>query len=233
VRGLGAQVQEEAALDHPGGHKGERPAVHEPAHDHPELGYRGLGFGELVARHGCARATVNKALTRLAREGLIERRRRAGSFVARPRIRSAVVEVPDIGALIEARGERYRWQLVSRTVSGNRIELSGVHHAGVRPFGWDSRWLDLAAVPEAAGLAFDNQAPGSWLLEAVPWTDARHRICAVGAGPVEASHLEIDAGLPCLKIERWTWRAGAPVTHAIQIFPADHYDLVEDFGPRG
>ncbi len=38
---------------------------------------------ELVATHGCARATVNKALTRLAREGLIERRRRAGSFVAR------------------------------------------------------------------------------------------------------------------------------------------------------
>ncbi|MET0246276.1 MAG: GntR family transcriptional regulator [Sphingomonas sp.] len=188
---------------------------------------------ELVARHGCARATVNKALTRLAREGLIERRRRAGSFVARPRIRSAVVEVPDIGALIAARGEAYRWQLVSRAIVGDRLELCGVHHAGASPFGWESRWLDLTTVAEARTTDFTTQAPGSWLLDSVPWTDARHRICALGAGPVEAGHLQIAPGSPCLKIERWTWRAGASVTHAVQIFPADHYDLVEDFGPRG
>lgn len=187
---------------------------------------------ELVAQHGCARATVNKALTRLAREGLIDRRRRAGSFVAHPRIRSAVVEVPDIGALISARGEAYRWQLVSRERAGTRLELGGVHHAGDRPFGWESRWLDLTTVVDAETVDFEVNAPGRWLLDTVPWTDARHRICAIGAGTVEAHHLAIPAGAPCLKIERWTWRAGAPVTHAIQIFPADHYDLIEDFGPR-
>ncbi|MDF7775629.1 GntR family transcriptional regulator, partial [Sphingomonas sp. AOB5] len=132
---------------------------------------------ELVAEHGCARATVNKALSHLAREGLIERRRRAGSFVAQPRIRSAVVGVPDIGALIAARGETYRWELLTRAIDGGRLTLTGVHHAGATPFGWESRWLDLATVPEAAGIDFAAEAPGAWLLHSVPWTDARHRIC--------------------------------------------------------
>ncbi|NML04885.1 UTRA domain-containing protein [Sphingomonas sp. G-3-2-10] len=187
---------------------------------------------ELVAEHGCARATVNKALSHLAREGLIERRRRAGSFVAQPRIRSAVVGVPDIGALIAARGETYRWELVSRAIDGNRLILTGVHHSGAKPFGWESRWLDLATVPEAAAIDFAVEAPGTWLLHSVPWTDARHRICATGAGRTEAQRLGIAPGAPCLQIERWTWRGDAPVTHATQLFPADHYDLVEDFTPR-
>ena len=39
---------------------------------------------ELMARYGCSRMTVNKALSELAQADLIERRRRAGSFVRRP-----------------------------------------------------------------------------------------------------------------------------------------------------
>jgi len=35
-----------------------------------------------MAQYGCARATVNKAVSALAAAGLIERHRRAGSFVA-------------------------------------------------------------------------------------------------------------------------------------------------------
>ncbi len=49
---------------------------------------------ELVVTWGCSRATVSKALGGLARAGLIERRRKAGSFVAHPQVHSAVLEVP-------------------------------------------------------------------------------------------------------------------------------------------
>jgi GntR family histidine utilization transcriptional repressor len=199
---------------------------------------------ELVVTYGCARATANKALSHLAREGLIERRRRAGSFVAHPRIRSAVVGVPDIGALIAARGEAYRWALVSRSVdtsppdevetstAGRWLRLGGVHHAGADPFGWEERWLDLGTVPEAEEVDFSAVAPGTWLLGHVPWTDARHRISAVAAAPAVARHLHIATHAPCLQIERWTWRNGPPVTFARQVFPGDRYDLVEDFTPR-
>jgi len=198
---------------------------------------------QLVVEYGCARATVNKALSRLAREGLIERRRRAGSFVAHPRIHSAIIGVPDIGALIAARGEAYRWQLASRNSSfapqeaetrsrGRWMALEGVHHSGPLPFGVEARWINVGTVPKAENADFSVEAPGTWLLGHVPWTDARHRISAAAASAMVARVLRIREGDPCLQIERWTWRSGVPVTFVRQIFPGDRYDLVEDFTPR-
>jgi len=39
---------------------------------------------ELTEYYNCSRMTVNKALTQLAKAGLIERKRRSGSFVSFP-----------------------------------------------------------------------------------------------------------------------------------------------------
>jgi GntR family histidine utilization transcriptional repressor len=55
---------------------------------------------ELVTQYNCARATVGKALTALVRTGLLERRRKAGTFVAYPHVQSAVLDIPDIGKAI-------------------------------------------------------------------------------------------------------------------------------------
>ncbi|WP_431469850.1 UTRA domain-containing protein [Sphingosinithalassobacter sp. LHW66-3] len=196
---------------------------------------------ELATRYGCARATANKALTRLAREGLIERRRRAGSFVAQPQVRSAVVGVPDIAALLAERGEPHRWQLIGREEDaelpaevtdgrGDRwLAVRGIHHAAAAPFGWEQRWIDCASVPAAEAAEFADVAPGSWLLVNVPWSEARHRVRAVGASPATAAALEIARGSACLQIERWTWRGDRPVTYVRQTFPGDRYDLVETF----
>src|ERR1039458_7080623 len=53
---------------------------------------------ELVARYGCARMTVNKALSELAVAGLIVRHRRAGTFAATPMIEESILEIHDIEA---------------------------------------------------------------------------------------------------------------------------------------
>ena len=45
---------------------------------------------DLMAEYGCARMTVNKALSALAGSGMVERRKRAGSFVAQPRAQAMV-----------------------------------------------------------------------------------------------------------------------------------------------
>ena len=58
---------------------------------------------ELLAQYACSRMTVNKAITGLVDEGLIHRRRRAGSFVARPTIQSVVLDIPDIQAEVVSR----------------------------------------------------------------------------------------------------------------------------------
>src|SRR5207244_10847018 len=69
---------------------------------------------ELVARYGCSRMTVNKALSELAQADLIERRRRAGSFVRRPQHQSAVLKIADIRAEITALGRAYGYELLHR-----------------------------------------------------------------------------------------------------------------------
>ena len=57
---------------------------------------------ELMAGYRCSRMTVSKALSELAQADLIERRRRAGTFVRRPKFLSAVLTISDIRAEITA-----------------------------------------------------------------------------------------------------------------------------------
>jgi GntR family histidine utilization transcriptional repressor len=65
----------------------------------------------------------------------------------------------------------------------------------------------------------------------MPWTEAEHRISAVGADRETAAGLGLADGAPCLRLERRTWRDGQGVTWASQIFPGAAYDLVARFSP--
>lgn len=198
---------------------------------------------ELMAQYGCARMTVSKALSALADAGLIVRRRRAGSFVAPQRIDMAALAIPDMRVEVEGRGARYDIELLSREVwrkaDGTAPEiivpketmllaLVCRHWADEKPFAVEHRLINLTEVPNAADVDFGKIAPGSWLLENVPWTEAENRIYARLAGD-DATNLEIPAGAACLGLERQTWRNNTPVTHVRQIFPAAGFNLVARF----
>ena len=71
---------------------------------------------ELAARYGCSRMTVNKALTQLAAAGLVERRRRSGTFVRMPRTQSAILEIHDVRTEVEALGFPYAYRLLAREI---------------------------------------------------------------------------------------------------------------------
>lgn len=197
---------------------------------------------ELVTHYGCARATVGKALAGLTRAGLIERRRKAGSFVSRPHSEAAVLDIPDIAAAVAQRGGGYRFELRARAeeaaeggaafAPGSRLlRLEGVHHAIDGPFAHEERRISLSVVPEAADADFSETAPGLWLLDHVPWSEAEHRISAVAAAGGVAASLNLLRGTPCLRLDRTTWRNGDPVTRVRQTFPGDRYDLVARFTP--
>jgi len=201
---------------------------------------------DLMARYGCARMTVSRAIASLVQAGLVERRKRAGSFVARPHLQTAVLQIPDIAALITDRGESYRFQRLSRRIrpaspddweesssglSGEVLALWGLHFASGTPLAVERRVINLAAVPEARTLSFQAESPGSWLLKHVSWSEAQHRITAVNPNAETARRLGIRPGLACLSVERRTWRAGEWITVVRQIFPGNRYDLVAAFGP--
>jgi GntR family histidine utilization transcriptional repressor len=201
---------------------------------------------ELSAEYQCSRMTVNKAMSQLAKSGLIERRRRSGSFVRQPRSQAAILEIHDIKAEVQALGRPYRYEVISRDVrrvtasdrqlfdvaaSGSVVELSCRHFAGKKPFCLEQRLISLAAVPEAADESFAELAPGPWLLGRVPWSAAEHIIRATAAGPETAAALAIPVGSPCLVVERRTWSADQPVTHVRLIYAGDGHALVARFAP--
>ncbi|GAA0625649.1 histidine utilization repressor [Brevundimonas kwangchunensis] len=196
---------------------------------------------ELQAQYGCARMTVSKALTDLSARGLILRRRRAGSVVARPPVHSAVLDIPDIAAEIEARGMVYGYERLDYGLRATEpdeawlglqvVMVSCLHRADGAPFALERRLIGLAATPEVEAETFEVVSPGGWLLRRAPWTDAEHRIAAVAADRETALRLDLSPGEACLRLERRTWIDGLGVTWAWQTFPGQAYDLVARFSP--
>ena len=201
---------------------------------------------ELTARYRCSRMTVSKALTQLAGAGLIERRRKAGSFVTQPHSQSAVLEIQDVRAEVAALGLPYRFEILSRRkrratravqklfggLAGDwALALVARHDAAQRPFCLEERLINLDAAPDAAEESFAEIAPGAWLVERVPWTRAEHRISAAAAGADAAQALKIAEGAPCLVIERRTWSGETPVTHVRLTYPGEAHELVARFTP--
>jgi GntR family histidine utilization transcriptional repressor len=192
--------------------------------------------------------TVNKVLTALAESGMIERRRRAGSFVARqpPHLEQVALEIPDIAMEVGSRGHQYAYRLLQRDLrladarNAGEVELAGqenllamrcLHLADGRPLALEHRLISPVGVPEVLDVDFNTTAPGSWLLQNVSWTRAQHRISAWGADTATAKLLDVKPGTACLVIERLTWRGEQPITRVRQVFLGDAWDLVARFAP--
>ncbi|KJC51297.1 GntR family transcriptional regulator [Bradyrhizobium sp. LTSPM299] len=199
---------------------------------------------QLMARYGCSRMTVSKALSELAQADLIERRRRAGSFVRRPQHLSAVLKISDMRAEITALGRSYGYQLfrcVRRAATsadcarlgvrktGKVVAIACRHSADNVPFAIEDRLIDLDSVPEATTADFAVEPPGSWLLHHVPWTEAEHTISAVVADERTAAALGVAIGAPCLVIDRYTWRSARTLTAVRLHYPGDTHRLVARF----
>jgi GntR family transcriptional regulator, histidine utilization repressor len=203
---------------------------------------------ELMTAYACSRMTVSKALTQLAQAGLLERRRKVGSVVARPQAQSAVLEIRDIRSEVAALGLAYQFTVTARRVRRSSAaqqallnlarpeRVLGVrcrHDAGGQPFCFEERLINLAAVPEAATATFADIAPGPWLLARVPWIAAEHKIRSCAASGDAANALKLALGAPCLVMERRTWNAAHPVTFVRLTYPGDAHELVARFTPAG
>lgn len=201
---------------------------------------------ELAAQYNCSRMTVNKAMTDLARAGLIERRKKSGSFVLQPKFHSAVLEVHDIMREVQSLNVAHSHVIARRAVrkasAADRarlglgaatkiLEVVTLHRAGRMPFCLEDRLINLAAVPEAEAETFAEMAPGTWLIAKVPWSEAEHRIHAVAADAAEARLLEIAPGTACLVVDRRTFGASGPVTQVRTVYPGDRHALTARFTP--
>ncbi|MEX6508713.1 histidine utilization repressor [Jiella sp. M17.18] len=201
---------------------------------------------DLAADYGCSRMTVNKVLTQLAAAGLIERRKKAGSFVKRPHSHSAVLEIFDIRREVEDLGLPYHFEIMHRAVrpattsdephlavaaGSPLLDIACRHFAARQPFCLEERIINLSAVPQAEATDFSAISPGAWLVAQIPWSSAEHRIRAAGADRDAAAALLIPAGAPCLVVERRTFDQDRPITFVRLTYPGDGHEVVARFAP--
>lgn len=186
------------------------------------------GEAEIAREQGCSRATVNRALRELAETGLIERRRKAGTRVARRASRGAVFRIPIVRHEIEGSGRRYGYVLLERRETVADSALAGrldvadgtpvlfvrcLHLADGEPFQLESRWISLAAVPAARAMRFEDVSPNEWLVSEVPYSRSEHVFSAATPTKDERERLRLRADEPVFVVERRTWLGDAPVTY--------------------
>ena len=191
------------------------------------------GEVELAQEFGCARATVNRAMRELADEGILDRKRKAGTRVNASPIRQARFKIPLVRAEVEATGASYRYALVNREVltvpewlcarldlkpADRVLHLQCMHFADNTPFQFEDRWINIAAVPTCESADFATLGPNEWLVREVPFTDAEISFSATVATERMASFLSLSVGEPVFTAERATWLQTQPVTFARMSF---------------
>ena len=192
---------------------------------------------DLAQSYGCARATVNRAMRELADDGLIERRRKAGTRVRMTPIRQARFDIPVVRAEIEEKGAEYRYSLVSSSVEPApdwlraRLKLAAdsevlhlvcMHYADGDPYQHEDRWINLTALPQAQTVDFADIGPNEWLVSTIPFSDVEISFSAGLADRKMTDYLTCTTGDPVFTIERSTWWEGQAVTYVRLTYRPGH-----------
>ncbi len=195
------------------------------------------GEEALAEEFGAARATVNRALQELARAGILERKRRAGTRVALHPVREARFVIPRIRQEIEGRGSEYQYRLLSAEETdapevicarlsllskSGMLHVRCLHLADRVPYQYEDRWINLNTVPDARRADFKSIGPNEWLVGHAPFSNAEFTFMAGAASADEASLLQVREGDPVFIGERITWMKGQPITLAHLVHPSSH-----------
>jgi len=180
----------------------------------------------LALEFGCSRATVNRALQALADTGLLDRRRKAGTRVARHPVRKATLSIPLIRQEIEGRGHRYGYALLHREQRsppadirarmrlglGQALHVTALHLAGGKAYAFENRWIHVAAVPAITDVDLEQQSANEWLVTQAPFTHGDIAFSAAGATQQEAEIFGIQPAEALFVIERLTWNNETSIT---------------------
>lgn len=192
---------------------------------------------DLAVEFGAARATVNKALQLLADEGLLDRRRRAGTRVAVNPIRKAIFAIPIVREQIEREGMAYSHRLVAQRkgplpadvaaqigLPPNKIllHLRSVHYGDGQPVQFEDRWVNPEALPEVDRVDFRQINANEWLVRNAPYTRTEIAFSAENADARDARLLQTRRGQALLILHRSTWNDQGLLTWVRIAFQPGH-----------
>lgn len=200
------------------------------------------GEQALAAEHGVSRVTVRRALAELEREGLIVRRRGAGTFVVGGGAQPIVADFSDVLANLIAMGQATSVKLIAfaygpppaavaealRLAPGERTQVSTrVRLVDGKPFSHLT-----THVPERIGVTYGEAdlaaRPLLALLErsGIAVSSATQDVTAALATPEVAAALDVDVGSALLGVTRTVFAAdGSGVEHLSALYRPDRYTL--------
>lgn len=195
---------------------------------------------EIVAQFGVSRMTANRALRELATEGKIIRVHGVGSFVARPKPSSTLLEVRNIADEIRERDHAHtvRIELLEPCranavlqeefglPSGARLFHSiMVHKEDGAPIQIENRYVNPSLVPDYLDQDFTQQTANAYLTRCVAITRSDVEVEAVLPNATECQRLDIPENEPCLRLKRRTWHGDDVVTVVYALHPGSRYRL--------
>jgi GntR family transcriptional regulator len=200
----------------------------------------------LAEQLGISRLVVHRALREMVADGILERKRAVGTFVAMPAKREFLVE-GSLFSLSEGLAKS-ELEFSNRILTQEIIQASGevaqalkiaagarvVHLVSLRcirqlPFALEEMFFSYDRFPAMATQDLNNASTYAALEKlygAYPH-EAIDRVSADGATRSEASLLDVRINHPVLKLKRIAMnKAGEPVEYAIVTFHADRYQIV-------
>ncbi|MBN1538208.1 MAG: GntR family transcriptional regulator [Anaerolineales bacterium] len=200
-----------------------------------------------LAEHlGISRLVVHRALRELVTDGVLERKRAVGTFVAMPVKREFMVEgslfslseglakseldysnriltqevIPGVGEVLQA---------LKLNEDSQVVHLISLRYIREFPFAMEEMFFPYTRFPAMATHDLNNASTYKTLkkiYDAYP-CEAVDRVSADGATRFEASLLDIRINHPVLKLKRVAFdKSGEPVEYALVTFHADRYQIV-------
>lgn len=204
------------------------------------IGTRVPSENELSEMFSVSRMTARRALDQLALDGVIVRRRGAGSFIANNGVRSSFLVIRNIAEEIAETGRRYSSRVLrhcpvaaTRAVAealGLEVRAQVYHslivHVGDdEPVQLEYRYVRKDAAPDYLTVDLTVETPNHYLQNCRPLTDAQQRISAVLPNKAQCRALAVEGGEPCLVITRVTSSREGLVSYARILAPVSRYQL--------
>ncbi len=194
----------------------------------------------LAKQFGVSRMTVNRALSELTTEHVLNRVQGSGTFVAQQKYQTTLIEINSIAKEIRARGHTHCSELYHLSMDkagealAHEFKLAAsdtlfhtviVHFENDEPIQVEDRWVNPAIAPEYLQQDFSLTTPNEYLLANVPLQSGQYTVEATPAPAHIAEMLHIKANDACLVLQRKTQSMNQVATLVTMWHPGARYQF--------